>query len=396
MPDERGLGDRLRSVRKRRGLTQRELAQTARVSLSLVKKLEQGAREDIRLETARQLAVALDIPTSALTDAPDVPVPASDSTARWEPVRRAISGEHVGEPPEEEPTLEGLRAAFSAVTPLILDGRFDQAREVVPALLRDADALAAIIPRQRREGALTLRSQIRQIAGSLMLHVWEFDAAAQAFDAALQDAQDPLTAASVTEERCWGLIRQGRLTETRDLAFSWAEDTEPRISKASREELAAWARLLIRASAAAIRDNRQDEADAALRLARMAALGARSDFLLPYSPWHVFGPHAVAVMMAEHALIAGRPEAVLEIGGRLDGARTIRYTPSHRLDVAQAHAMLRHDAEAVGVLQELRAQRPQWLAHQRHAADILAIMIRRRRKLTAEMRELADAVRLPM
>ena len=58
--------------------------------------------------------------------------------------------------------------------------------------------------------------------------------------------------------------------------------------------------------------------------------------------------------------------------------------------------MLRHDHEAVGVLQELRTERPEWLAHQRHAADILQMMIRRRRSLTTEMRELADAVSLPL
>lgn len=35
-----GIGDRLKSVRMRRGMTQRELAPAAGVSLSLVKKLE--------------------------------------------------------------------------------------------------------------------------------------------------------------------------------------------------------------------------------------------------------------------------------------------------------------------------------------------------------------------
>jgi hypothetical protein len=229
-----------------------------------------------------------------------------------------------------------------------------------------------------------------------MLHVWEFGAAERAFDLALADAQDPLTAASVTEERCWGLIRQGRLTETQELAFRWADDVEPRMSKATREQLAAWGRLLVRGGAAAIRDNRGAEAGAALRMARIAALGARTDFLLPYSPWHVFGPSSVAITMAEHAVIEERPEAVLKIDAGLQNSSTRRFAPSHRLDVAHAHVMLHHDTEAVAELQELRVERPEWLAHQRHAADIIQMMIRRRRLLTAEMRELADAVRLPL
>jgi transcriptional regulator with XRE-family HTH domain len=389
------IGDRLKSVRMRRGMTQRELAPAAGVSLSLVKKLEQGLITDIRLETARRLAVALGVPTSALMTRPDAPVPAPDSTRRWEPVRLAIGGQHGGQP-AEEPTAEGMTAAFRSVTPLLLDGKFDDISAPVAALLRDADALVALIPAQGRRTALTLRSQVRQVAGALMLHVWEFDAAERAFDLALHDAQDALTAASVTEERCWGLIRQGRLTETRELAFRWADDVEPRMSKATREQLAAWARLLVRAGAAAIRDNRADEAASALRLAQIAALGARRDFLLPYSPWHVFGPTSVAITSAEHAVIAGRPETVLRIDTGLHKARTMKFAPSHRLDVAHAHAMLRHDGEAVAELEELRAERPEWLAHQRHAADILQMMIRRRRTLTRQMIDLADAVGLPL
>ncbi|WP_280300637.1 helix-turn-helix domain-containing protein [Nocardia abscessus] len=41
------LGERLQTVRKRRGLTQRELAESSRVSLSLIRKIEQGERDDI-------------------------------------------------------------------------------------------------------------------------------------------------------------------------------------------------------------------------------------------------------------------------------------------------------------------------------------------------------------
>lgn len=393
--DASTLGARIRNARRRHGLTQRELAAAAGVSESLIKKLEQGTITDLRLETTRRLAVAMDVPTSALMTGPDAPVPAPESTQRWEPVRLAINGEH-GDEPAEEPTAEGITQAFRSVTSLLLDGKFDHIGAPVATLLRDADTLVALTPGQGRGTALTIRSQVRQVAGALMLHVWEFDAAERAFDLALDDAQDPLTAASVTEERCWGLIRQGRLSETQALAYRWADDIEPRMSKATREQLAAWGRLLVRAGAAAIRDNRPDEAESALRLARMAAFGARRDFLLPYSPWHVFGPTSVAITTAEHAVIAGRPETVLQIDARLEKARTMRFAPSHRLDVAHAHAMRRHDNEAIAELQELRAERPEWLAHQRHAHDILNIVIDRRRTLTREMRELADAVRLPL
>ncbi|MEU8198813.1 helix-turn-helix transcriptional regulator [Microbispora amethystogenes] len=60
------IGERIRSVWKRRGLTQQGLADLAGVSASLIRKLEQDARRDVRLETLRKIAVALKVSTTSL------------------------------------------------------------------------------------------------------------------------------------------------------------------------------------------------------------------------------------------------------------------------------------------------------------------------------------------
>jgi len=48
------------------------------------------------------------------------------------------------------------------------------------------------------------------------------------------------------------------------------------------------------------------------------------------------------------------------------------------------------------VLADIRRTAPEWFAQQRYAHDIVAGIVQRRRTLTPEMRELADAVRLPL
>jgi hypothetical protein len=231
-----------------------------------------------------------------------------------------------------------------------------------------------------------------------MLHAWQFDVADRAFDMAMGDADDPLTAMSVVEERCWGLVRQGKFTQTRQLAFRWADQAEPKVSAASPEQLAAWGRLLMRAAAAAARDNRPDEAADALRLVAIAAHGAGHDFTLPYSPWHTFGPVTASVAAAENATQSGQPALTLAIARQLHGSmgRVHKFSPSHRLDVAHSHAALRQYGQAVTVLQELRRARPEWLPQQRYAHDILASVITRRRTLTSEMRDLATLMQLPL
>ena len=391
-------GDRLREVRKRRDMTQRELAAASGFSLSTVKKIEQGSYGPLRMETRRKLAVALGVTATALDATPDPPVPAAAEGLRWEPVRAAIDGEHTSQP-AGQPTHRGLQAEFTRSLPLLLRSEFGRLAEALPPMLRDADALVDATVNGEQVRARALRAQVRQVAGSLMLHTWQFGAADRAFDMAVADAPDEMTAMAVVDEKCWGLIRQGKLGEARESALAWAADHEPKMT-AGHEELAAYGRLMTRAAMAAVRDNRPGESVEALRLARMAAAGIGRDIIVPHAPWHVFGPVTVAVFDAEAAMVQDRPGRVLAISRSLAGARPVmplsRFAPSFRLDTACAHAHLRHDDEAVAVLQELRRGRPQWFPKQRYAADILGILFRRRRTLSREMRELADALKMPL
>ncbi len=302
-------GDRVRDVRKRRGLTQRALAEKSGVSLSLIKKLEQGDYGEVRLETLHKIAVILRVPTTALAAPPDAALPEREDEAQWVPVRRALAGIAIGEP-DEEPTRDGLTDAVDLAVAALLESRYAELRTLLPALLRDADALVGI---------------------------------------------------SVNGHRSEG-------------------------------------RFLIRVSTAAIRDNRPGEAQDALRLARMAAAGVRKDVIPRFNRWQVFGPMTVAMFQAQNALIQDRPDFALSVEQQFKG-RTFPLPETwnrHRLDVAHAHASLRQQGEAVGVLQEVRRAAPEWLAQQRYARDILHKIIGRRRTLTTEMRELADFVSLPL
>lgn len=392
-------GDRIRDVRKRRGLTQRELADKAGVSLSWVKKAEQGADgyESPRMEMLHKAARALRVPTSALAAGQDAEPPRQADVDRWEPVRRALEGRHQGVP-DAEPTLNGLTAAFGGVVPLLIADRYDEVGVLLPGLLRDADALVGLGADGGQVPARRLRSQVRQVTALLMSHTWQFDVAADAAALAADDAGDELTRLGAVDQQCWGLIRAGHLPEVRVLADREAAQAEPRISKASPEALAAWGRLLIRLSTADARDNRPGEAADVLRYARAAAVACGADIRVAATPWDLFGPAAVAVIGCENAVMQERPEAALGAARRLraESFAVPRYWYRHRLDVAKAHAMVREHGEAVAVLQEVRAASPGWLAQQRYARDILGSVIDRRRVLTPEMRDLADAVGLPL
>jgi transcriptional regulator with XRE-family HTH domain len=393
LTDTSAIGTRVRETRKRRGLTQKELAQLSGVSISLVRKLEQGDYGGVRLDTVHKLAVALRVQTSVLAVGGDAPVPDRESTTRWEPIRRALDGEHGGEP-AAEPTLAGLQAGAAGVDALYRASRLTEMGVVLPELLRDADALVAASVNGTLIAARTARSRVRLVAASLMVQAREFETAGRTLAGAMDDAADMLGQVAVASQMCFALVRQGRLADARDLAVQWADDTEPKLTQATGEELTAWAGLLIWASTAAARDNMPDMAAETIRLARMAVAGTNGDFIPVHTPWHLVGPTMVALAQAENAMVTGRPDTTLAIGARLERRGVAGQYVRHRLDVAHAHASLRQFPEAMQVVVQLRETAPEWLACQRYAADILGKIIRRRRVLSPEMREMADFLHL--
>jgi len=398
-PQDTGIGDRVKSARKRSGLTQRELATASGLSKSLIGKLEQGEYGDMRLETARKIAAALHVETSAILAHHDSPETApADTVESWEAVRRAAVGDHGPDIPDGEPTIASVRSALDTAVADVVGNRYADLRVILPPLLRDADDIVAAEVNGAATAARSVRSEVRQLAGFMLGQVRLFDAAETTMRLAADDASEPLTAMAAADWRSWILIRQGRLEDALALASRWAEESEPRIARATPEQFAAWGRLQLRITAAAIRGNRPDEAREALRLARIAASGAGHDFIPAFNRWQVFGPATVSMFAAQNALIEENADPALKVGARLEG----RLFPlpetwnRFRLDVAQAHVLKRQYGEAVGVLADVRRAAPEWLAQQRYALDIMARVVHRRRTLTDEMRELADVVGLPL
>jgi transcriptional regulator with XRE-family HTH domain len=383
------LGERLASARKRRGLTQRELARASGVSVSLIRQLEQGDREDMRLETARKLAAALGVPTTTLVSCatPDEPEPATRDL--WARSRQAIidpQSRAAAEPFGER----GLSDALVGGVKLYQGNRYEQLARVLPGLLADGEDASPL-----------LRSRVLQLAGSVMVQTRQWEPARLALDRSLADAErtgSAIDAASAVITMCWLLLVEGKFEQVRRLAAEWADRIEPRLSSASASELSVWGWLLLRGSAAAIRDNRPGEAADMMRLAEAAAIAIGPERGGYHMYWTTFGPATVAMKRVENAVVDGRPDIALRLCR--DVPAGLRPTSDNRnrhlLDVSAAHLELRQYDDAFGVLYGLSKDAGPWLAEQRMARGLVSRIVDRRRTLTLEMREVADAVRLPL
>ncbi|WP_251141204.1 helix-turn-helix domain-containing protein [Streptomyces sp. McG6] len=96
---------KVKDARKRTGLTQRQLAEHSGVSLSTIRKLEQGERSGARMETMHALARALRLPTMSLVTEPDEEGARAETRELWEPVRAELM-----RPPLARSTLPPRRA----------------------------------------------------------------------------------------------------------------------------------------------------------------------------------------------------------------------------------------------------------------------------------------------
>jgi hypothetical protein len=197
---------------------------------------------------------------------------------------------------------------------------------------------------------------------------------------------------------CWLLLTERQFTQVAELALDWADRVEPKLSVASVAEVSTWGWLLLRASAAAVRDNKPDEAAQMMRLAEAGAVSIGRDQGSYHSYWTTFGPATVAMKQVENAVISDTPRIALTLASQVPP--TLRPTSDNRnrhlLDITAAHMSLRQYPDAFDVMYQLSREAPVWLQNQRSAKDTLSAIITRRRTLTPQMREVANVIRLPL
>ncbi|MET8828263.1 helix-turn-helix transcriptional regulator [Streptomyces sp. NPDC004608] len=392
-------------------MSQEELAHVAGVSPGTVRKVEQGGM--VRMETLHALARALGVNTAVLmaSEAPE-PVGRAEEPNRINLIQlRAALTPPVGlvdvdaEAIGEEPNLRRFRRAVHDGAVLYHSDSYKSVASQLPGLLRDANSAVSFYDSgDEHRQALLGRAEAMQLAGRYLTQVRQYDLAYTALSGAISDARsagDRLTGASGVIGMCWLLLRQGRLDEAENLAAATADLVEPRMSRATPDECAAWGWLALRAAAAAGRNNRPQEARQYHRIASAAASAVGREHTGSFfRHWTTFGPLTVGMKGVEDAMVIGDARTVVRRSGedamspkawKTTGRPSDNDWNRHRLDVARAHAQTGDLSAAMDNLAGVRRESPEWLRHQRLAAEIMQEILRKRKRtLTADMRDMAD------
>ncbi len=406
MNQDTDIGERVAELRRRRGMTQEELAEATELSVPTIKKIEQG-RGGARMETYHAIARFFGVVTLAFA-APTAPAPRDEYQDPSLAAMRAainpaidISGEPMFDVGVDEPDLRMLGRAIRSVSLAYYADHYDDVAQLTPSVIRSAHLHVRELDGRDQEQAQRLRADVLGVAGRYLIQVRQHDLALIALRSSLQDAlavgDQPLVAAAISSQ-AWSLMRQARFSEVESLCVRTADQIEPRMSRATPEQLSAWGWLLLRAGAAAARNNRGSEAREFHSMA--AAAGARLPEEVDTAEHLMFGSTTVSLKSIEAELILGHPDRALELSQQIpDDARTRLKTGvnRHHIDRAKAYVQTGDSEAAFGVLSMLRKKSPEWLRYQQAAREVTEdILASPKRMPSRHQREMADFLGVPM
>jgi transcriptional regulator with XRE-family HTH domain len=378
MTDAGSVGGRLSGLRRRRRLSQRQLADAAGLSVDTVRKLEQGQRNSARLETLTLLAHALDVPVGDLVGKPrGLAFGAEDSEVLH--LRRAVldigSGEVTIPAAPPQVRLDDLWRTY-------WKGDYPVLARRLPAQIVAARAAANAANLAVGADAQRPLAEVLQLTASLLAHLGCEDLAHLALVGARRSAEaagDGLLCATLQGTRSWILSRQGLWSEAEKVAVTAAADIEPVLSRASSDHVAVWGELLRYSAVALSRSGRHPEAAETIRLMSAAAarLGVAHRSCRGGVP---FGPTVVKMRSVDAAISAGQYRQALSLATQIEHPGQLPPTMHSRylLNVAWAQMADWRSTEAVRTLLRAETIAPQAMVRQSIGRSIVAELLPRR------------------
>jgi transcriptional regulator with XRE-family HTH domain len=390
---DRTVADRLVELRRSRGLTQEGLAEQASISVGVIRKIEQGGTA--RIENYHRIARTLGVRTVWFMTA-EAPAPRVDDQrdAVLADIRSAVNpplGLRGRLYPDDDvpPNLGLLERAVSSVAAHYQADRYDDVARLSPALVRSAHAHVALLEGDEKNEALRLRADSLQLTARYL--ILSLIALRDALTDALAVGDSSLAAACIGEQG-WALMRQGRFDDVERLCADTADALEPsKLSKADKPIVAAWGYVLMRAGAAAVRNNRPDEAREYQALAQTAGELVGDEIA---TAGHMRFGRATALMNGmQNELIADRPDRALELVEEIrprQGQTTANTQQRYALDQAAAHLRLRNVDRTTEIMLGLKSQAPSWFRQQQAARDIAEDLLEHAKRMpSSEHREVA-------
>ncbi|MGW1998206.1 helix-turn-helix domain-containing protein [Embleya sp. NPDC001921] len=375
-PSRTGLGARVASARGACRMTQLELANVAGLSLSMLRKIEQGSRQPSD-DVLSALADALGIDVNRLLGIGGM----TDSRvhAALPAMRAAIDAYDI---PEDGPvrSLPELRQAVDTAVERRLASQYILLAQTLPDLLTELARAVCVLPEPGRSEAAGLLAAAYRAADAVAYKHGHFDLSGRLVELvrwASARADDDVQTAAAAYVRTELFFVSGNLAlGLRALERALDAAPPPR----SIPVRAARVALHMRASVVAARMRQPDVARAHM---------AEAQALVAPIPEGIYcgtavGPSSLRVHKTSAAIELGDGEAVLGLASEWKPGKDL---PAERrshfyIDLAQAQLWRGRREDAFGSLQIARKIAPQHVREHPQVRDVLATLVRLQRSST--------------
>jgi transcriptional regulator with XRE-family HTH domain len=375
------LGRKLADARRRRGLSQPELARMIDRSVAWVSQVERGVRKVDRMSVLETLADALEVPLAEL--AAEAPVVAAVNevapgatglrlmlSGAWS-LRAMLNGHHV-------PSLEEIRSKVGRAWSLTHEGRYADLADLLRDLVPELESGARAVPDAQRAEVYELLAAAYQACSAALAELDEPEAAWIAADrgmGAAERAGNPLLVAAGAFRLVIVFLGARYYAQAAEVARTAADALWHVADDGTPEAMSMWGALTLQRAVTAAHLGDAQAAYGFLDRARPVAerVGpGRNDYNTE------FGPANVALYEIAVAVELGDAGRALRAASALDASGLSPERRSRMLiDVARAHAQRRHVADAVAALTEAERLTPEQVhAHalvRRVVADLLAM-----------------------
>ena len=399
-PDyQQALGRKIAAERRRRGLSQPELAKMIGRSVAWVSQVERGVRKVDRMSVLETVAAALEVPLAELAAEAPVIAAVNEEPPSVGGLRMALSGVHSlrammnGRHPV---ALSTLRRKARTAWDLTHASRFTDLADLLTSLVPDLETAVRALPEIQRAEAFELMASTYQACSAALDKLGEPEAAWIAADramAAAEQAGNPMLVAAGAFRLVFVFMSARHYDQAEEAARTAADALQSKADGGDPQAMSLYGALTLQRGVIASRVNDPECAYAHLEQASRIAdrLGSgRNDYGTEFGPANV-GLYEIAI-----AVELGDAGRALRTAATVDTSRLSAERQGRMLiDVARAHAQRRQVAEAIAALREAEDITPEQIRGHGLVRQLVSDLLAMQDPPASELRDLAGRLSAP-
>ena len=393
---QQALGRKIAAERRRRGLSQPELARILRRSVAWLSQVERGVRKVDRMSVLETIAIALEIPLVELAAEAPVVAAVTEEPPGASGLRLVLSGAYAlqamldGRRP---PALSTLRAKSREAWELTHAGRYTDLADLLRSLVPDLETAARTVRDSQSAEVFELMAAVYQACSAALAELGEPEAAWIAADramAAAERAGNPMLVAAGAFRLVFVFLAARHYDQAEETARTTAEALQARADQGDPQAISLWGALTLQRAEIASHINDPDAAYSRLEQARQAS-GRLDEGRNDYNT--EFGPANVALYEIAVAVGLGDAGRALRAATTVDTTRLSAERRARMLiDVARAHAQRRQVNEAVAALRQVEDITPEQVRGRELMHQLVSDLLTMQDPPSVELRDLARRV----